>query len=577
MADPRTPQAGMGAALARGGARPIAPASARTQAAQVRARRAAQTKPQTTARSQMSQILGWIRQNPSQAALMLAESVGMDPRPPWMREKKDPKELGKEAGLLAAGAVPIVGPLGRVGSKVAGVAKKADDAADVASRAAGAARPRPLSNARTGGKGSGQPSGGSNRLTPREAETKRAGRRQGRTAEGARAVEAQEAAAAGRTSINTGRRSPVAPRPAGTRLPKTAEETGLMNRISAKRSEALKTGKKGKTGGRTKAEQKRVVEDVKETMRGQLARRDRGARPGEDVPDAKGNLPVGNPQAAASTTSRAPRPASGGTSSTRKPGSAVVSTGRGSTTREATGRRSNRPSGEVARRSGNQVVQGRVVRERREPIDMTNARPIRRPIGEIGSGRGAGAGAGASASRGGPRGAIGSGRTAAAGASKSKLGKGKKALIGVGALAGAGLLAKQFDSDKSPTAATASDSTSKPTAKPRPASTLRDKYGRQISREEFNRREAFRRSLAGKSDAEKRKARKAEMKRREEYRKTEGAAKFGKRANLITRNRDLRKGVSSRKVNRKMAAAAGTGGNRQAAIDARQPYLRKKK
>lgn len=576
MADPRTPQAGMGAAFARGGARPIAPASARTQAAQARARRAAQTNPQGTARSQMSQILGWIRQNPGQAALMLAESVGMDPRPPWMREKKDPKELGKEAGLLAAGAVPIVGPLGRVGSKVAGVAKKADDAAEVASRAAGAARPRPLSNARSGGKGSGQKPGGSNRLTPREAETKRAGRRQGRTAEGARAVEAQEAAAAGRTSINTGRRSPVAPRPAGNRLPKTAEETGLMNRISAKRSEALKTGKKGKTGGRTKAEQKRVVEDVKETMRGQLARRDRGAAPGEDVPDLQGNLPAGSgmpAQVPTSRTPRTPRPASGGTSSTRKPGSAVVSTGRGSTTREATGRRPKRPSSEVARRPGNQVVQGRVVRERREPIDMTNARPIRRPIGEIGSGRGAGASAG----RGGPRAAIGSGRTAAAPAGKGKSSKGKKALIGVGALAGAGLLAKQFDSDKSPTAATASDSTSKPTPKPRPASTLRDKYGRQISREEFNRREAYRKSLEGMSDAEKRKARKAEMKRREQYRETEGTAKFGKRANLITRNRDIREGVSSRKVNKEMKAAAGRSGSRQAAMAARQPYLRKKK
>ena len=67
------------------------------------------------------------------------------------------------------------------------------------------------------------------------------------------------------------------------------------------------------------------------------------------------------------------------------------------------------------------------------------------------------------------------------------------------------------------------------------------------------------------------------MKRREQYRETEGTAKFGKRANLITRNRDLREGVSSRKVNKEMKAAAGRSGSRQAAMAARQPYLRKKK
>lgn len=522
----------------------------------------------------LTQIINWIKENPAQAAGMLAQSVGLDARPPWMREKQDVKDLGAEAGLLAAGAVPIVGPLGRVGAKAGQAAKKASDAAKVAEKAAGAAKPRPISGARAGGSGTGQAAGGANRLSARELAAKRRGTKRGRTEEGAKKVEAMEAKEASRTSINTGKASPVQIRQGseGPKLPKGVSEKDLT-KFQSKRAKDLAT--KGNKRGRTKAEKERAAKDIQERLEIGARLRAEGRRPGFDTPYRGGadDLPVGNPAVTVRTT---PRPSgtstrpSGTTAPAAKPGSAVVSTGRGSTTREATGRRPKRPSSEVAARPKGEVVQGRVVRETREPIDI-NARPIRRPIGEIGSGRsGAGTGGGQI-----PRAAIGSGSKPAAAAGKSKMGKGKKAAIAGAGLVGAGLLAKQFDSDKSPTSA--GGASDKPKPKPKAASTLRDKYGRQISREEYNKRESYRKSLASMSDKDRAKARKAEMKRREEYRKTEGASRFGGRANLITRNLDIREGVSSRMVNKEMKAAAGRGGSRQAAIDARSPYLRKKK
>ena len=147
----------------------------------------------------LTPIINWIKENPAQAAGMLAQSVGLDARPPWMREKQDVKDLGAEAGLLAAGAVPIVGPLGRVGAKAGQAAKKAADASKVAEKAAGAAKPRPITTARAGGSGSGQAAGGANRLSARELAAKRRGTKRGRTEEGAQQVEAMEAMEASRT------------------------------------------------------------------------------------------------------------------------------------------------------------------------------------------------------------------------------------------------------------------------------------------------------------------------------------------------------------------------------------------
>lgn len=505
----------------------------------------------------LQQIIDWIKKNPGQAAGMLAQSVGLDARPPWMREKQNVKDLGAEAGLLAAGAVPIVGPLGRVGAKAGQAAKKAQDAAKVAEKAAGAAKPRPITTARAGGSGSGQAAGGANRLSARELAAKRRGTKRGRTEEGAKKVEAMEAKEASRTSINTGKASPVQIRQGseGPKLPKGVSEKDLKT-FQSKRAKDLST--KGNKKGRTKAEQDRAAKDIKERLEIGARLRAEGRRPGFDTPYRGGadDLPVGNPAVTVRTT---PRPSgtstrpSGTTAPAAKPGSAVVSTGRGSTTREATGRRPKRPSSEVAARPKGEVVQGRVVRETREPIDI-NARPIRRPIGEIGSGRsGAGTGGGQI-----PRAAIGSGsKPAAAAAGKNKMGKGKKAAIAGAGLVGAGLLAKQFDSDKSPGGKQAATAADKPKPKPRPAD-LRDKYGRRISRDEYNKREAYRKSLASMSEADRAKARKAEMKRREEYRKGEGASKYGAAASTINRNLWMKEGVSSREANRLIRSSATT-------------------
>jgi len=65
---------------------------------------------------------------------------------------------------------------------------------------------------------------------------------------------------------------------------------------------------------------------------------------------------------------------------------------------------------------------------------------------------------------------------------------------------------------------------------------LRDKYGRKITREEYNRREAFRKKLEGMSPAERKAARKKEMARREKWRASIGKQLFGKMATKASRN-----------------------------------------
>ena len=219
------------------------------------------------------------------------------------------------------------------------------------------------------------------------------------------------------------------------------------------------------------------------------------------------------------------------------------------------------------------VVRGEVVRGGRTSGGSKGrtARPVDLKTKPVGGGRGSSgrgpAGRG-TAARGAARAAIGSG------AAKGK-GKGKKVrdvTPVVAAVGAGGFAASKLGGVAERTAPKESDK-DKVTPRPKkPTSQLRDKYGRKIDRAEFNRREAYRKSLEGMTEAEKKKARKAEMKRREAYR-----ARKGKGANIITRNLDLKEGVSSRKVNKEMKAAAGKGGKRQAAIDARKKYQRKKK
>jgi hypothetical protein len=108
-----------------------------------------------------------------------------------------------------------------------------------------------------------------------------------------------------------------------------------------------------------------------------------------------------------------------------------------------------------------------------------------------------------------------------------------------GVLSGVGDAAKKNMKDDKPKAKMASK---------RP-DTLRDKYGRKISRAEYNKREAYREKIKGMTPAQKKAARKAEMERREAYRKGEGATKYGESSSKITRNLWMKEGVSSREAN----------------------------
>ena len=128
-----------------------------------------------------------------------------------------------------------------------------------------------------------------------------------------------------------------------------------------------------------------------------------------------------------------------------------------------------------------------------------------------------------------------------AGAKKGK--GGKRLLTGAGVVGAVGAAGYAFD--KSGAGKGGSKSTSAVESPKKQV--LRDKYGRQIGREEYNRREKFRASLEGKSPKQVEKMRKAEAKRRSEWRKTEGKKKFGNLASKKSRNLDVPAWVSVRK------------------------------
>lgn len=77
----------------------------------------------------------------------------------------------------------------------------------------------------------------------------------------------------------------------------------------------------------------------------------------------------------------------------------------------------------------------------------------------------------------------------------------------------------------------------------KPKMILRDKYGRKITRDEFNRREAFRASLQGMSASERKQARKTEMKRRRTFRSA-----FGKSTEWNQKSRNIGGGGSTARV-----------------------------
>lgn len=79
----------------------------------------------------------------------------------------------------------------------------------------------------------------------------------------------------------------------------------------------------------------------------------------------------------------------------------------------------------------------------------------------------------------------------------------------------------------------------------------RDKYGRRISKAEYEKRQGYRSTRSGQTADTAERNRSGEMKRRKKYRKTQGKAAYGSGATTKTRNQDLALGVSSRYVNKK--------------------------
>lgn len=138
----------------------------------------------------------------------------------------------------------------------------------------------------------------------------------------------------------------------------------------------------------------------------------------------------------------------------------------------------------------------------------------------------------------------------------------KKALVGTGGvvstLAGVGLLLDQMRDDKNgKTEASDSDSSSD-SGKTNKATPSVDKYGRKITKEEFEKREAFRKSRKAGADGKSRRvtadragaARKTELDRRKKFRKTKGKKKFGDAATRVTKDKSklAAKGVRQREA-----------------------------
>ena len=124
-------------------------------------------------------------------------------------------------------------------------------------------------------------------------------------------------------------------------------------------------------------------------------------------------------------------------------------------------------------------------------------------------------------------------------------GKGKKRLLGASAVLGAtGVAGYAFQKSG---AGKGKDATSSQGSEGLKRQVLTDKYGRQIGRAEYNRREKYRASIVGKTPKQVEKMRKAEAKRRLEFRETDGKKMFGALASKKSKNLDVPVGVSVRK------------------------------
>ena len=124
----------------------------------------------------------------------------------------------------------------------------------------------------------------------------------------------------------------------------------------------------------------------------------------------------------------------------------------------------------------------------------------------------------------------------------------KKALIGTGAvagLAGAGYALDQSGAGKGGDSEASDSDSSSDSGKTNKATPSVDKYGRKITKEEFEKREAFRKSRKAGADGKSRRvtadragaARKTELDRRKKFRKTKGKKKFGDAATRVTKDK----------------------------------------
>ena len=149
--------------------------------------------------------------------------------------------------------------------------------------------------------------------------------------------------------------------------------------------------------------------------------------------------------------------------------------------------------------------------------------------------------------------AAAQGKTPSAAVSKPKMSRLKKGLIATGAIGAAGVALKMTrDSDVSPNDTKAKDvpptnsaQATKDARHPSPDVWL-DKYGRQISEAEFNRRKTWWTKAKAMNKAEFDKAYNAEVARRRKYTSGAGTKKFGAAATTVTMNKEVPKGVAPR-------------------------------
>jgi hypothetical protein len=122
----------------------------------------------------------------------------------------------------------------------------------------------------------------------------------------------------------------------------------------------------------------------------------------------------------------------------------------------------------------------------------------------------------------------------------------KAAAVGAGAVAAVGAAGYAFDKSDAgkgkPEAKPVAGKTTKDSTLP----VLTDKYGRQIGRAEYNKREAFRKKTAGKTPKQVAALKKTEMTRRKKFRSGAGKEKFGDKASTVMKNKNIKKGVLTR-------------------------------